>query len=181
MSLCPRGYVTSKKYFYPFPNKKALKFADDVCNGLEPDWTGKTEKSPSHTRYINVEFDSDINGFNRFHAEKWINVCTKMPCIPTYHNKTCVPEFRTDDKTSLTINEMSQKQINELCSQYRPSYPDSVELKEKLTRVGINPVSQVTYKDKSIGFTDADGQFHIAKPSPIMENMDVRVLAANPQ
>ena len=179
MSICPRGYTTAKKYFYPFPNKEAIEFANDVCDGKKPDWTGKKEISPSYTRYIKVEFDSDVNGFNRFHAEKWINVCTKMPCLPTYYNKTCVPKFRTDSKTSLTINEMTQQQIDELCAQYRPSYPDALELNEKLKRSGIKPISQVTYKDKTLGFTDKDGQFHVSKPSPIMENMDVKALTTD--
>jgi hypothetical protein len=176
ISICPRGYNTARKYYYPFPTATAIEYAKKVCNGEEFDWTGLKEKSPISSNYISVSFNSNINGFNRYHAEQWVDVCTKKRCKPTYHNTNCVPEYRVDDKTSMTINEMSNEYIEELCSNYRPRYPNASELFTKIKFSGKIPQYQVVYKDETIGLLDNNGEFHISKPSKYLDGIDTKIL-----
>jgi hypothetical protein len=168
MSICPRGYLSSRKYFYPFPTKQALEYAQKVCQGEAPDHTGLVKISKHN--YLDFEIH-DVNGFSRRHAEAWINVCTGHKCLD-HDLKTCHPSKRIDSKTSMTITEMSKKQLHDLCSNYRTDYPDITVLMNKIHRAGFIPSKQLIHDGQTIGILDMDGQLHISQPSPPLKDLD---------
>lgn len=175
MSICPRGYASAKKYYYPFPSEQAMMYARDVCSGKVSDWTGIKKASPAYHNYIKPKLIKDINGFNRRHAEQWVNVCTKQPCGPeaVSDKRTCRPSVRLDANTTLTVNQMSDKLIDDLCRNYRPDYLDIGALVNKLQRNGLHPVSQTLHSGQSIGIIDKYGQYHISRPSKPLPELDI--------
>jgi hypothetical protein len=177
-SVCPRGYYAATKLFYPFPSAQAIEFAKNVCDGKVAGLDGIKKKSKSSNNYMRVRMVGDINGFTRRHAEQWIDVCSKQKCMSGRTSRTCRPSNIIDDNTSLTINQMAEQQIDELCSRYRPSYPNAEELRLKLLRAGIVPTEQIVASTQTIGLADSNQQFHVSRPSEPLAGIDIVELNA---
>lgn len=176
-AICPRGYDSARKYYYPFPTEQSMEYAMQVCKGQKPDWTGLRQPSPSYSYFIKPKITSSVNGFTRKHAEQWVNVCTGQPCPhlrsecrPT--NRLLTPIGAIDTKVK-TIREMSDREIDDLCRNYRPTYPDATELLKRMKRTGRQPAAQVVYKGETIGIRDLSGDLHVSQPSPPLDNIPI--------
>jgi hypothetical protein len=172
--VCSRGYNAAKALHYPFPSTQALNYARQVCDGNIPDLMGIYKVNPD-TNYITTQVSKHVNGFSRRQAEQWIDVCNKQRC--DNDSKNCRPSARIDDNTSLTIRQMSEQQIEELCSNYRPSYPNATELKLKLVNAGLKPIKQVTVTGQTIGIVDSQQLLHVCRPSDLLPELDIVVLS----
>jgi hypothetical protein len=152
MSVCPRGYFSALKMYYPFPTYEAMRYARDICDGKRPDLDGV--QKVSNNNYISVKVP-DINGFTRRHAERWVNVCYGAPCTLGEDDSRSQSQYDGRKK----LSDANKKRLSDITVLYR-----------ELLRGGILPFGQVLHNGKAIGILDTDRHFHICRPSvPLTE------------
>lgn len=171
-AVCPRGYNAARATYKSFPTVAAMKYARQVCAGEAYDHHGIKKKSPQSRNYI-LPYVSNVNGFTRRHAEQWVNVCTGVQCPYGKTHRNCRPSNRIDSDTIYTVRQMTEDQIDELCRGYHASYPDADGVQHKLLSHGLVPATQVLLNGEVVGITDTLGQFHIAKPSPLLKGLEL--------
>ena len=159
MSVCPRGYFSALKSYYPFPTYQALTHAKKVCAGELPDLDGVLKVS--NDNYISVKVP-DINGFTRRHAEDWIDVCTKRPCARDTIDPHCRPLYKYK----------GDLEVNTVCDVNKKRFSNIETLYRALLEGGIVPFGQVVHNGKSIGILDTDKHFHICKPSLLLKDVN---------
>ena len=157
-AICPRGYHSALKYYYPFPTYQALEYARSVCRGEKPDWEGHQEVSQNN--YLDIRLP-DLNGFTKAHAERWIDVCNGLPCDK--RSKRCRPIGLSVDIDTICADAKGRS---------RSEYPTATKLYNNLHKAGITPFGQVIYSDKAIGILDTDHKFHISRPSAQLQNVN---------
>lgn len=127
LSLCPRGYCSAKEKFKVYPSAYANGYASKVCQGKQPDALGNTKNERKQI--------SEKNDLKRWFDEEWVNVCEKdknnkyKPCgkkDSTLFAKTypyCRPLYKLKGTAVVTANELSDKDIADMCKKKRSIKP----------------------------------------------------------
>jgi hypothetical protein len=118
--LCERGKKTAQKKFKVYPSAYANAYAVQVCQGKKPDLQGKFIVDK---KYSNKKISPKNTGLDRWFKEKWIDVCTGKPCGRKSKSKRkypyCRPSKRINKQTPTTKQELTKKEIKELCEKKR--------------------------------------------------------------
>jgi hypothetical protein len=123
LKLCPAGYCTAKEKFDVYPSLYSNAYAVQVCKGTKPDYYGNFYDHYSAAGEVKPE-DSDME---RWFKEKWVNVCE--PGMPECGRKKgslnpkdypyCRPLNKLPGTSVKTVNELSKRDINEMCRRKR--------------------------------------------------------------
>ena len=124
LKLCPEGYCTAKEKFEVYPSAYANAYAAQVCKGTKPDMEGNLI---DHYKGKDKPEDS---GLSRWFKEEWVNVCEKegntyKPCgrkkatLDPEDYPYCRPLNKLSGTTVKTVEELSEKQIKDMCKEKR--------------------------------------------------------------
>lgn len=122
MSLCERGKEAAKTKFDVYPSAYANAYAVQVCKGMMPGADGVTK---TDSDYVAEQKTGDPNELQRWFKEKWVDVCDGASAcgrdvadgISDY--PYCRPSVRVNDKTPVTVDELSKKELAKRCTQKR--------------------------------------------------------------
>ena len=145
ISLCSRGYCSAKEKYLVYPSAYANGYASQVCKGKQPDALGET-KSEKKKKGLKGS-DKNENELNRWFQEEWVNVCEKdkngnyIPCgkknatLVAKNYPYCRPMHKLKDTSVVTVKELSDKKIAEMCKKKKYIQPG---VNGKPTRVFLN-------------------------------------------
>lgn len=176
--ICPRGLATAKRYYDTFPHHQGLKTAGQICDGEIPDWTGHTEKS---LKFLSIKVP-EMDGFERWHAEQWVDLCTGKMCDlkPEFIKRgnkfdfmstKCRPTQRIDDHTPKLVAEYEKEEIDDICHGMKMQNLTITKLKTKLEQDGIYPFAQIIMDNKAIGLVDLEKNVYLSLPSDPLKDI----------
>jgi len=131
-----------------YPSAYANGYAAQVCNGSKPDFEGQT-RNDYMSEPIQRDRDSDLS---RWYQEKWVNVCERdadgnyLPCgrseakLDKKDYPYCRPLKRLPGTTVLTVNELREDELMEMCRRKRTIEPG---VDGKPTRVQVASLSYI--------------------------------------